>query len=158
MLADVFDFQKQQIEQRCARENCQYMRPSKGYCQATSDMAAKTDDNFLPKHRQPTEIGRRNAFSLQQGQFTFKSFLFSLRQWDLPVTKEAKDRVVNERQLNRHQTAPWTPVEGRRIQKSTHQTDIADFVTTRKQAHNKESFDSSRVYFQYMFTELNLKE
>lgn len=47
--------------------------------EATSDIAPKTGDNPLPKHRQPKEIGRKRK-SLQYRQFTFASSLFPLRQ------------------------------------------------------------------------------
>ena len=41
---------------------------------------------------------QKKSDSLRQGQFTFKSCGFSLWQWHLFLTKQATDRVVNERQ------------------------------------------------------------
>lgn len=63
---------------------------------ATSEMAPQTGDNFLQKHRQPTEVSRERATVCDRGNSI--SSLFSSRQWHWSLPKHATDRVVNERQ------------------------------------------------------------
>lgn len=74
--------------------------------EATRHMAQKTGNNLQPKHRQPTEIGRKNATVCNRDNSLIIRLCF-LCNSDIWIPNQTGDIPSGKPATKLHQTTPW---------------------------------------------------